>query len=47
MKFVHAQTVLFEDDLKKLKRKTGCPSTKDALMVAVAHYLSCEHTDEY
>ncbi len=39
--FVYAQTVLTEDMLKELKRKTGEVSTKDALYKAVVHYLKC------
>ncbi|MEL4305316.1 DUF5371 family protein [Methanococcoides sp. LMO-2] len=45
MKIVHAQTVLAEDQLEALKKKTGETSTKDALSKAVDHYLECEYTD--
>ncbi|MEA1985588.1 MAG: DUF5371 family protein [Euryarchaeota archaeon] len=45
MKIVHAQTVLAEEQLEALKKKTKEPSTKDALSAAVDHYLECEYTD--
>jgi hypothetical protein len=45
MKIVHAQTVLAEEQLDALKKKTNEPSTKEALSVAVQHYLECEYTD--
>ena len=45
-KIVHAQTVLPEDVLKELKKKTGQSTTKDALAVAVEHYLECPYTHE-
>ena len=38
---VHAQTVLLEDTLEKLKEKSRKQNTKDALSVAVDHYLAC------
>jgi hypothetical protein len=41
MKLLHVQTVLKEEDLEALKRKTGRRTTKDALYEAVVHYLSC------
>lgn len=40
-KIVHAQTVLFEDDLLRLKQLTDETCTKDALAKAVAHFLKC------
>ncbi|RLI78168.1 hypothetical protein DRP07_11370 [Archaeoglobales archaeon] len=43
MKHVYAQTVIREDKLEELKRRTGM-NTKDALLKAVEHYLSC-HLD--
>jgi hypothetical protein len=43
-KITHAQTVLEESDLLALKKKTGESSTKDALAIAVQHYLECEYT---
>ncbi len=45
-KIVHAQTVLPEDVLKELKKKTGESTTKDALAKAVEHYLKCPYTHE-
>jgi hypothetical protein len=45
-KIMHAQMVITEDDLKALKDKTGEKNTKDALAVAVAHYLECEYTQK-
>jgi len=44
-KIVHAQTVLSEDDLVALKQKCKESSTKEALSIAVQHYLECEYTD--
>lgn len=46
VKLCHAQTVLFEDDIKALKEKTGETDIKEALSKAVAHYLECEHTEK-
>ena len=40
MRYVHAQTVIKEDKLEELKRRTG-KNTKDALLEAILHYLSC------
>ena len=40
MRYVHAQTVIKEDKLEELKRRTG-KNTKDALLEAIQHYLSC------
>ncbi len=37
----HVQTVMLEEDIKKLKDKTHKQHTKDALTVAVEHYLNC------
>ncbi len=45
-KIVHAQTVLPEEVLKELKKKTGESATKDALAKAVEHYLKCPYTHE-
>ncbi len=44
VKIMHAQTVLTEDDIEALKKKTGESSTKDAIAKAVTHYLECEYT---
>jgi hypothetical protein len=40
MRYIHAQTVIKEDKLEELKRRTG-KNTKDALLEAILHYLSC------
>ncbi|AKB84686.1 MULTISPECIES: DUF5371 family protein [Methanococcoides] len=45
MKIVHAQTVLAEEQLMELKKKCNSSSTKEALTIAVEHYLECEYTD--
>jgi len=45
-KIVHAQTVLPENVLEELKKKTGENATKDAIAKAVEHYLSCPYTHE-
>jgi hypothetical protein len=45
VKIVHAQTVLTEEELEALKKKSNEPSTKEALSIAVQHYLECEYTD--
>ncbi len=45
VKIVHAQTVLTEDELAALKKKSNESSTKEALSIAVQHYLECEYTD--
>ncbi|MBP2029182.1 hypothetical protein J2755_000102 [Methanohalophilus levihalophilus] len=45
MKIVHAQTVLTEEQLEALKKKANESSTKEALSVAVQHFLECEYTD--
>ena len=44
MKIVHAQTVLPEEELEELKRKTGEKATKDAIAKAIEHYLQCPYT---
>jgi hypothetical protein len=46
VKIVHAQTVLPEDMLNELKKKTGESATKDAIAKAVEHYLICPYTHE-
>ncbi len=43
-KIMHVQTVMVEEDLEALKKKTGETATKDALAKAVHHYLDCEYT---
>ena len=45
-KIVHAQTVLPEEVLEELKKKTGENATKDAIAKAVEHYLVCPYTHE-
>lgn len=45
MKIVHAQTVLAEEQLLALKEKCNNTSTKEALSIAVEHYLECEYTE--
>ena len=41
MKLLHVQTILKEEDLEALKKKSGHRTTKDALYEAVMHYLTC------
>lgn len=43
-KLVHAQTILDQDTLDKLKERTGEPATKDAISIAIDHYLECKNT---
>ena len=38
----HVQTVLLEETLKELKRKSNKQYSKDALTVAVDHFLDCK-----
>lgn len=38
-KIVYAQTVLEEEELEELKKKTGEHTVKEALRKAVEHYL--------
>ena len=38
---VFAQAPLLKSQLEELKRVSGTTSTKDALQMAVNHYLSC------
>ncbi|MDI6888645.1 MAG: DUF5371 family protein [Methanocellales archaeon] len=45
VKIIYAQTVLTDEDLKRLKKKTGTDSTKEALATAVQHYLECDSTE--
>jgi len=45
VRILHAQTVLTDEDLKRLKKKTGEDSTKEALAIAVQHYLECDSTE--
>jgi hypothetical protein len=41
MKFVHVQSVLPQEDVIALKKKTGESSVKEAISTAVYHYLKC------
>ena len=41
----HVQTVLLEETLNQLKEKSNKQSTKDALTVAVDHYLDCNRDE--
>ena len=41
----HVQTVLLETDLLALKDKSGKQYSKDALTVAVDHYLDCNRDE--
>ena len=45
-KILHVQTVLTNDDLEALKKKSGHNTTKDAVAAAVEHYLECPYTDK-
>lgn len=40
-------TVLFEDDLEELKKRTGKAATSEAIAEAVYHYLECEWREEH
>ena len=44
-RIIYAQTVLTDEDLDRLKKKTGEDSTKGALATAVRHYLECDSTE--
>jgi len=39
MKFIYVQTVLTEEEVKKLLKKTKTTSKKDALRIAVERFL--------
>lgn len=41
-RFIYVQTVLPEEDVVALKKKTGASSIKDAISIAVYHYLKCD-----
>ena len=43
MRLMHVQTVLTEDEVRQLLKKTGERSRMGALRKAVEHYLSCPH----
>ncbi|VVB97225.1 Uncharacterised protein [uncultured archaeon] len=42
MRFVHVQSVLPEEDVIALKKKTRESSIKEAISKAVYHYLKCD-----
>ncbi len=42
MKYVFVQSVLPQEDVIALKKKTGESSIKDAIAKAVYHYLKCD-----
>ncbi len=42
MKFVHVQSVLPQEDVIALKKKSGETSIKEAISKAVYHYLKCD-----
>ncbi len=44
-KYIIAQTKLPEDQLRKLKEKTGESTIKDALAKAIEHYLVCAYVE--
>jgi len=46
MKIVHVQTVMPQDDLFALRKKTCESSNKEAISKAIYHYLNCRETDE-
>ncbi len=46
MKYVHIQSVLPQEDVIALKRKSGASSIKDAISKAVYHYLRCDKVYE-
>ncbi len=47
MRLVYVQTVLTEDEMKKLMEKTGESNKKDAVRKAVLHFLKCQYdTDD-
>jgi len=46
-RLIHCQTVMEEERLGELKRKTGENSTKDALLKAIQHYLRCYYSNNY
>ncbi|MCX9025627.1 MAG: DUF5371 family protein [Candidatus Methanoperedens sp.] len=46
IKIVHVQTVMLQDDLFALRKKTCESSNKEAISKAIYHYLKCQETDE-
>ena len=45
MKTMLVQSVLPEEVIIKLKMKSGQATTKDAISIAVYHYLECEKVE--
>jgi hypothetical protein len=45
-KIVNVQTVLPQEDLFALRKKTCEPTNKEAISKAIYHYLNCQETDE-
>jgi hypothetical protein len=41
MRVIHVSVPLYSDKLRELKVKSGKKKTKEALAVAILHYLSC------
>ena len=46
MKIVHIQSVLPQEDVTALKKKSGESSIKEAISKAVYHYLKCNLVQE-
>ena len=46
MRIVYVQAPILEELLEKLKKKSGCKSTKDAVTIAIEHYIKCKHVGE-
>ncbi len=46
-RLIHCQTVMEEERLGELKKKTGENATKDALLKAIQHYLQCYYSENY
>ncbi len=42
MKIVHVQSVLLQEDVISLKKKSGETSIKEAISKAVYHYFKCD-----
>ncbi len=42
MKIVHVQSVLPQEDVLALKKKSGESSIKEAISKAIYHYLKCD-----
>jgi hypothetical protein len=42
MKYVYVQSILPQEDVIALKKKSGKSSIKDAIEKAVDHYLKCD-----